>query len=78
MDKIITITEERTVNISELEKERDSFLAMADEVHFVSIDESLSEEIKEVLNEKNSDLELIKADMVEQARLIDAEIKKYG
>lgn len=78
MDIIIKITETKEVNISELERQRDDYLAMAEDVKLIEIREYLPDYAEELVVEKNLELELQKADMIEQARLIDEEIASYG
>ena len=77
-DKIITITETKEINISALERKRDEYLRMTNEIEFLNVPEYLPEDIKELVREKNSELELMKADMEDKANTIQEEIDKYN
>ncbi len=77
-DNIITITETKEVNISALERKRDEYLRMANEVEFLNVPEYLPDYAEELVREKNSELELMKADMEDKANTIQEEIDRYN
>jgi len=77
-DNIITITETKEVNISVLERKRDEYLRMANEVEFLNVPEYLPDYAEELVREKNSELELMKADMEDKANIIQEEINSYN
>ncbi len=88
-DRIIVVTDKKEVNISELERRRDHYLAMADEIEFLAMPSGAAaqiaqlnlgldlQQIEQLMIEKNAELELQKADMLDQANLIQEEINSY-
>jgi len=78
VDRIITITETKEINISAIERQRDEFIEQANSIMLVDIPNGLSEEVEDILTEKNSELELVKADLLDQANTLNEEVKSYG
>ncbi len=77
-DNIITITETKEVNITALERKRDEYLQMANEIEFLNVPEYLPDYAEELVREKNSELELMKADMDDKANTVQEEIDSYN
>ena len=78
MDNIITITEERQVNISQIEREIAELEAMAEEIEFLNVPEYLPDYAEELVLRENEARELIKADIEDRIKTKQEELNSYN